>query len=167
LFTLSYIYRLPFLRQNPWLGGWTISGISTLQSGRPFTLYSGTNNLSGTANNRINDIPGTLSRRPSSATPVSLIGSATLAQLTPAAGTLGTLARNSERGDSLLNWNISVAKDIKVTEAMKIQVRGEMFNLFNVANFNEVEGVLSSPNFGRALSAFDPRRAQLAVRFVF
>ncbi len=165
--TISYIYRIPFFRTNRWAGGWTVSGITTLQSGRPFTLYSGTNNLSGTDNNRINDLPGTLVRRPSSDSPVRLADRAIRSQLIPTPGSLGTLGRNTERGDSLLEWNLSVSKEITVTDKMKIQIRGEMFNLFNTTNFNEVESVLSSPNFGRALSAFNPRRTQLVIRLVF
>jgi len=48
-----------------------------------------------------------------------------------------------------------------------VQLRGELFNAFNLANFNAVDNVLVSPSFGRYTSAFDPRRAQLVARLVF
>jgi hypothetical protein len=61
----------------------------------------------------------------------------------------------------------SLSKDFRVTERLRVQLRGELFNAFNVANFNAVDNVLVSPNFGRYTSAFDARRAQLVARVVF
>lgn len=164
IFSLSYLYRLPFFQQSRWLGGWTLSGITTMQSGRPYSLYSGTDNLSGTNNNRINDVAGALTRDGSSAQPIRVT---TPDAIKPAPGTLGTLGRNTERMDNLMTWNISLAKDFRVTETKKFEVRGELFNLFNKTSFSDVDAVLSSPTFGRALAAFDPRRMQVAARFVF
>jgi hypothetical protein len=167
IFTLSYLYRFPFWQQNRWLGGWTVSGITTLQSGRPFTLYSGSDNLAGTNNNRLLDVPGALIRRGSSATPVLLSPGFSAAQVTPKTAELGSLGRNSERGDGMAVWNVSIAKVFPVTEDRKFELRAEILNLWNTTNFNDVDPVLTSPNFGRVLSAFDPRRVQLAARFVF
>ncbi|MGE0127208.1 MAG: TonB-dependent receptor [Blastocatellales bacterium] len=167
ILTMSYIWRLPFFRQNRWLGGWSVAGISTLQSGRSFTLFSGTNNLEGTNNNRVNDVAGTLTRDTSSAQAISLANGVTRAQITPSAGALGALGRNTERGDGLVDWSFSLSKDFGLTERVRMQLRAELFNAFNATNFNAVDGVLVSPNFGRYTSAFDPRRAQLAARVVF
>jgi Carboxypeptidase regulatory-like domain len=167
ILTTSFIWRMPFLRGNRWLGGWSLTGIATLQSGRPFTLFSGTNNLEGTNNNRVSAIAGAFVRDTSQATAVWLADGVTRAQVTPAAGRLGTIGRNTERGDGLADWSFSLAKDFSVTERIKLQFRGELFNAFNVTNFNAVDNVLVSPSFGRYTSAFDPRRAQLVARIVF
>jgi hypothetical protein len=167
IFTFTYIWRVPFLRENRLLGGWTISGINTLHSGRPFTLYAGTNTPEGNNNNRPLDIAGTLVRDPSSVTPIAFAEGVTRTHLTPAAGEYGTTGRNTERGDSFLDFNVSVSKDFAVSERVRLQVRGELFNVFNTTNFNAVDSVMTSPNFGRAISAFDPRRAQLAARVIF
>jgi outer membrane receptor protein involved in Fe transport len=167
VFTLTSIYRLPVWRDRRWLGGWSVAAIGTMQAGRPFTLYSGTNNLQGTNNNRVNDAPGALVRDASAFAAVRLADGVTKAQITPAAGRLGTLGRNTERGDGLIDWGFSLSKDFALKESVKVQLRGELFNAFNVTNFNSYDGVLTSPNFGRALSAFEPRRAQLALRVVF
>lgn len=167
IFTVTYLWRVPFLRDHRWLGGWTVSGINTLHSGRPFTLYTGTNTPEGNNNNRPLNLAATLVRNPSSATPIAFADGVTRAELTPAAGEYGAFGRNTERGDSFLDFNVSVAKDFVVTERVRLQVRGELFNVFNVTNFSGVDGVMTSPNFGRAISAFDPRRAQLAARVTF
>ncbi len=166
-FNFTYLYELPWMPQDRWLGGWSFSGVTTLQSGRPYTLFSGTNNPTGTDNNRIHDVAESLIRDTSLNIPVRLAEGFTAAQLTPLEGALGTLGRNTERTDTLLSWNVSVSKNFSIDETKKLQVRGEFFNLFNTTNFDVVDNVLSSPNFGRALEAFDPRRVQLALRFVF
>jgi hypothetical protein len=167
IFTLTGIWRAPFFAANRWLGGWSLSGVATLQSGRAYSLFSGTNNLNASNNNRLLDLPNTLIRCGSCATPIQLASGITKAQLTPAAGTLGTLERNTERTDGLVDVGFSLSKDFRLTERVRMQFRGELYNAFNVANFNAVDNVLVSPNFGRYTSAFDPRRAQLVARVVF
>jgi carboxypeptidase family protein/TonB-dependent receptor-like protein len=167
IFTMTGIWRAPFFTTNRWLGGWSLSGVATLQSGRTYSLYSGTNNLNASNNNRLLDLPNTLIRCGSCAMPIRLAGGVTKAQLTPTTGALGTLGRNTERTDGLVDVGFSLSKDFRVTERLRLQFRGELYNAFNVANFNAVDNVLVSPNFGRYTSAFDPRRVQMVVRVVF
>lgn len=165
--TLTGIWRVPFFKNNRWLGGWSLTGIGTLQSGRPFTILANTPNPTGTNNNRPNNPAGAFLRDGSSLTPIRLGTGFTAANLRPAAGQVGALGRNTERGDSFLDWSFSLAKDFTVTESLRVQVRGELFNAFNVTNFGAVDGTLGSATFGRATAAFDPRRAQLALRVTF
>jgi Carboxypeptidase regulatory-like domain/TonB dependent receptor-like, beta-barrel len=172
IFTLTGIWRAPFFAGSSGLagrllGGWSLSSVATLQSGRTYSLFSGTNNLNASNNNRLLDLPNALIRCGSCATPIRLASGVTKAQLTPAAGALGTLGRNTERTDGLVDVGFSLSKDFRVTERLRVQLRGELFNAFNVANFNAVDNVLVSPSFGRYTSAFDPRRAQLVARVVF
>jgi hypothetical protein len=167
ILTLTGIWRIPFFGAKRWLGGWSLSSVATVQSGRTYTLFSGTNNLHASNNNRLLDLPGTLIRCGSCPAAVRLADGVTKAQLTPAQGTLGTLGRNTERGDGLIDIGFSLAKDFRITEGMRLQFRGELYNAFNVTNFNTVDSVLVSPTFGRYTSAFDPRRAQLVARVVF
>jgi hypothetical protein len=165
--TFTSIWRAPFFKNNRYLGGWTISSVSTIQAGRPYTIFTGTNTALGNNNNRPLDIAGALIRQTSSATPLTYAPGFNAAALRPANGTLGTLGRNTERGDAFYDFSLSLMKDFAINERMRLQIRGEMFNLFNVTNFNGVDNVMTSPTFGRYTSAFDPRRAQFAVRFVF
>ncbi len=183
MFTVSYLWEMPWLARNRWLGGWKLSGITTLQSGMPFTLYSGTDNGNGSDNNRIHAIDGSLLRSPGSARAIEVLGGVpTAASLEPTPGTIGTLGRNSERGDPTLNWNLGLHKDFGLSERVKAQLRFEAFNLFNTTNFNptQIDNVLSverdgetgaplgfNPNFGRYADTFSPRGAQIALRFTF
>ena len=167
ILSLSSLYRLPFFKRNRWLGGWSVSTIASLQSGRPYTVYSGTDIPTGSNNNRINDIAGSLQRTPSSATALRLLPGFFRSDLIPEAGTLGTLGRNTERRDGLVDWNLSLSKDFALSEEVRAQFRGEVFNAFNVSNFDEVDNIATSPSFGRYLTTFQPRRVQLALRVFF
>ena len=48
-----------------------------------------------------------------------------------------------------------------------IEVRAEIFNLFNTPNFGAPNAVQGAANFGTITSAFDPRVAQLALKLIF
>jgi hypothetical protein len=183
ILTFSTLWKIPWMREHRLLGGWTLSNITTLQSGNPFTLYSGTDNGFGSDNNRIHAIAGSLDIDPSRQHAVQVVGGLpTALSLEPAAGTFGTMGRNALRGDRLLNWNAALHKDFGVTETMTAQLRFETFNLFNTTNFNAaaIGNVLSvernaqtgqatgfNPNFGRNAEAYGPRSIQLALRLVF
>lgn len=171
ILTFTYIYRLPFFRELNWtgklLGGWTISGITTLRSGLPFTIYTGTNTPLGTNNQRPNAIPGSLIFTLGKATAISYASGFTAASLRPAPNAYGTLGRNTVRTESVMDWNLSLQKDFRLDEKRKIQLRGEFFNIFNQTNFNQIDNVMTSPTFGKYTSAFDPRRVQIVVRLEF
>jgi hypothetical protein len=168
VFKLAYSYSLPMLRGNRFLGGWQAQGITTAMSGRPYTLYSGGLNLFGSVNNRILDLPGSLIRSPAAErVAIALAPGVTTTQLSPAFGRLGTIGRNTERGDRLLQFDFSVFKTFGITERLHLQFRAEAYNLFNTVNYAVPDNTLSSPNFGQALSAGIARQAQLALRVSF
>jgi hypothetical protein len=166
--SFAYSYDLPWFGKRRFLGGWQLNGIVLLQSGRPYTLYSGTDNLIGSNNNRVLDVPGSLLRNGAdNRRAISLAPGISVPQLTPARGTLGTIGRNTERADGLRQFNVSLAKTFAVTERWRLQFRAESFNLFNNVNYDLPDGVLTSRTFGQAISAFDSRKHQLALRLSF
>ncbi len=63
-------------------------------------------------------------------------------------GTFGNMGRNIFRGPGFVNWDASISKVWKLTESVKVQLRGEMFNAANHANFasGSVGTDLSSPD---------------------
>jgi hypothetical protein len=54
----------------------------------------------------------------------------------PAFGTFGNMGRNIFRGPKFVNWDGSVSKSWKINEHLKLQLRGEFFNLLNHPNFD-------------------------------
>jgi len=168
LANVAFSYELPWMKRNRLLGGWSVQGIMTMNSGRPFTLYSGTDNLVGNNNNRLLHLSGTLLRNGGDQRrAIDFAPTVTPALLTPRVGTLGTIGRNTERGDTLLQANVSLFKTFAITERWKLQFRAESYNMTNTVNYDLPDGVLSSANFGNALTAGDSRQHQLALRLSF
>ena len=159
-FVLSYLYELPFGQGSRWLnhegwvdalaGGWKLGGISTLQSGQPFTVHrSLPQSGSGTAPDVPADRPDQIADPfqavpmpghpdPACQSTVSQGGRAADEVRTPsmwfnpcafaaAPGRFGTAPRNSVLGPNFRNLDFSVLKDIPLPgEAHKlaIPVRG-------------------------------------------
>jgi hypothetical protein len=83
-----------------------------------------------------------------------------------AVGTFGNMGRNIFRGPGFLNWDASIGKTWKLNERVKIQLRGEMFNGANHANFatGSVGSDLTSPDsLGRAGATPDVQKANPVV----
>jgi len=75
--------------------------------------------------------------------------------------------RNAYRGPGAWNVDFGLHKSIRFTERYSLQLRGEMFNLFNHANLFVDYG---SPDVssGNVLAFKDGRRnVQLAAKFIF
>lgn len=80
--------------------------------------------------------------------------------------TFGNMRRNVLRGPGFANWDASVSKIWRLTESVQMQLRGEMFNVVNHANFADgsVGGDLSSPDsLGRAGATPDVQAANPVV----
>jgi len=168
MLNIAWAYELPWMAKNRVLGGWSLQGIVTANSGRPYTLYAGVDTPWGNNNNRIFNLAGTVIRNGGSERrALDLAAGATKAQLTPGRGVFGTIGRNTERGDRLLTGNISAFKTFAITERWKLQFRAESFNVANTVNYAAPDGVLSSANFGQALAADDSRQHQLVLRLSF
>jgi hypothetical protein len=179
--SVSYSYDLPFGRGRAFLsdagllskvfGRWQMNGILTLQTGRPFTvaLLPEIDN-SGTGRSTLgflgNDRP-------------NVVGQATLSPRTPERwfnidafafpprGTFGNAGRNILTGPGTENVNISLLKNMTLRERLDLQLRAEVFNLFNHPNFNLPDNFLGSPTFGRILSAQSPRHIQFGLKLLF
>jgi hypothetical protein len=86
-----------------------------------------------------------------------------------AMGTFGNAGRNPLRGPGINDFDLGFYKDTHITEQTRVELRFEFFNLFNHTQFspNSLYTNINSVNFGRDLSARDPRIIQLAAKFYF
>jgi hypothetical protein len=84
-----------------------------------------------------------------------------------ALGTFGTAGRNSIRGPGFQSLDLGLHKTFGVSRGVKVQVRVEAFNALNTVNFGGPNTSQNSSNFGRILSAGDPRIMQFALRLWF
>jgi hypothetical protein len=101
------------------------------------------------------------------------------AAIIPAAGSVGSLGRNTFLGAGYNNVDLSILKHTRLGEKLRVQARFEIFNLFNTTNLALPERRLIDPSFGRVTRTQDvaggvpgiggggPRVMQVAVRFVY
>jgi hypothetical protein len=85
----------------------------------------------------------------------------------PDCGSFGTANRRFFHGPGFNNTDLGISKMIPLNEAMHFEIRGEFFNIFNHAQFNNPSGDISSSNFGNVTSARDPRIGQVSAKFVW
>ena len=102
-------------------------------------------------------------------------------------GRQGTLGRNVLRGFPLSQVNLTLRREFKLYEPLKLQFRVEMFNILNHPSFADPSGNMFSPEFGASTQMLGrslgqggangglnplyqvggPRSIQLALRMVF
>jgi hypothetical protein len=172
-FVTSFIWDMPFFRgskglEHAFLGGWQLNGILTLQTGIPFTVLAGQDrSLSGVGLDHA-DVLGPVATYNGESTNSKLARYFdTTAFALPALGTFGTAGRNTVVGPGLENFDGGLSKDFRVTENKRFQFRWEVFNSLNHPNFANPNASFASTNFGRILSAGNPRIMQLALKFYF
>jgi hypothetical protein len=91
----------------------------------------------------------------------------TSAFVIPPYGSFGNSGRNTVTGPGLATVDLSLVKNTTIGERATVQFRIEAFNVLNHTNFNLPDNFVGSPTFGQILSAGDPRRIQLALKFLF
>jgi len=195
IFVFSYAYQIPYGRGMHWgssangvenaiLGGWQISGITTAESGLPFTA---TANATDVAN--INPSSET-ERANVTGAPLLPSGFVQSAQawynpaafVTPASYTFGNVGRNTMRGPKSITWDFALLKNFRLTEALQLQFRSEFFNIFNNVNLappgggasggfstlgGESRTAVNGANFMHIFSAAASREIQFSLKFLW
>jgi hypothetical protein len=190
--TVNYIYELPFFRRQQGfvgktLGGWELSGITTYQSGLPFTL---------TVSGGIYDPAGLgyFGSSPAGARPNLLcdpnqnaphtfeqwfnIACVQTTFTSPAPATAGNSPRGAINGPSLFKSDMTLAKNFNWSERYRLQLRLEAYNVFNHTNFTSPSLVSSTARtvsattglisgFGVITGVRDPRTLQFGAKFYF
>lgn len=148
----SFFYELPVGRGKPLLnsgrvvdrivGGWSLSGILTYQSGQPTEVYSTCNGTAGavlfagcefTGSARVNIIPGVRQSNGRDLNPFTTPFFNANAFAAPAPFTFGDEPRTlaSARTFGGRNEDITIGKKIKIAERGVIDFRAEFFDIFN------------------------------------
>src|SRR5882672_3743774 len=150
----TYVYDLPFMREQRGalgriVGGWQLSGITTFESGVPFTVTNGVDSNGFVGNNDRPDfnpngqkgvraIPATAANpsptgyiNPDAGNAPIDPSTARYIGLAAGSGRTGTLGRNTERTKGTNNFDFTVQKEVRVREGLGLHFRTEFFNLFN------------------------------------
>jgi hypothetical protein len=173
---LTHVWELPFGKSiaNPVLGrlvrGWGMSGISSWRSGFPITLEAGPRlnvpnisaitvggamrpNATGAVN--FQPVPAGSAGAPNglNADPVAGRRIATYAQSLglsqPLLGNFGGLGRNVNRINGMAQFDWNAYKRFEITERINLQMRCEIYNVFNHHAFQDSNRNISNPAFGQ------------------
>jgi outer membrane receptor protein involved in Fe transport len=149
-FVVTASYEVPNLwESHPRLGkGWQLNTVITLRTGNPFHLtlfddynntgeffprpdvvgdpYAGTRAPDRFINLAAFKVPCTLDPA----------GDGSAASCIPGTWHFGSLGRNALRGPGYQNVDFSIFKDTDITENLRLQLRAEIFNIFNHPNFS-------------------------------
>jgi hypothetical protein len=185
--SINYIYELPFFsKQNDLvgklLGGWQASGIITYNSGLPFTVV--TSNFDPAGSGIINANPTARpillcdpnENAPHTATqwfntacfqpnPANTADTAALGFQ----NVFGNTPRGIVEGPPTHRVDFTMSKNIRFTESSRLQLRAEVFNIFNHTNYRGFQSlnITGGTNFGRINSVRDPRTMQFGAKLEF
>jgi hypothetical protein len=157
--------------------GWSVSGITRISSGFPVTLKSNDDNsLQGSIPNGVNNysldvgdyngLPLNLNGNPRNGLPYFNPDAFSQSAL----GSPGNASRRSFYGPGMLNFDVALLKNFRISDIKALQLRIETFNTFNHAQFfgpAAVQGNVDSPLFGQVVKAASPRLMQAALKFTF
>ncbi len=180
----SYLIQLPFNKlggdgtlSSRFTAGWAVSGISTFASGQPITLQeTDDRSLAGVFVTPVPaiDVPSYanngshlyVNRNPRKGQPYFNPNYFVQEPL----GQFGNVMRRFFPGPGILNTDMALLKNTRISERTQLQFRAEAFNVFNHAQFNNPSGNFNNTGiggFGYVTSALDPRIMQVALKLIF
>jgi hypothetical protein len=176
-FTGVYVIDFPTpQRFKTLLGGWSLSGLMTLQSGSPFTaLGNATTNARWAQPARVRPsfVPG---RTNDDAVRTGRIQDRLSLFFDPSVFTnsldaWGDVGRNTLRGPKQVQYDFMLGKTMKIRESYQLEFRWETYNAFNQATFTNPASTLAAAGPGTAgvisSTIGGPRTMQVALRFRF
>ena len=185
-FNVGGIYTAPSIpRLGQRLGGgWQLSTIYTALAGKPLSVFKNGGpdpsgqGLSGTAiRDDYNGTPIVYNTRNPDNYVAQIAGQFT----PPAPGTVGNSRRNMLTGPGLSQWDVSLIKNTKINEKLTFELRWEVYNVLNRANFSQssFDNTGGSSTFGRMNQTPDvtagnpviaqggPRNMNYTLKFIF
>ena len=186
---IGYDWAMQFFKRpglaNKVLGGWEYSGITSYNSGAPFSVtFATVSDNAGVANgvgsSSRPDVVGD-PNAPFTQTPLASHGPQwynPAAFATPTALTFGNAPRNFLRNPGRLNFDMALFKHFPIRESMGFEFRAEAFNVFNHNQWGTLGGDSGSAggsattsfpanDFLFVNSAHNPRILQLGLKFLF
>jgi hypothetical protein len=174
-FTLSALYELPFGHGKRWgnganglvngfIGGWQLGGIWTAQTGQPLTVTLPFDNPNVGEGAKLPDRIGNPNTGPKTVEKFFN----TDAFATPAPFTFGNGGIGTVTGPGINSVDLSLVKNLKVTDRVRAQFRVEAFNAFNHLIMGDPVTEFGNPLFGQVTSTrLDNRELQFALRLEF
>jgi hypothetical protein len=152
--------------------GWSLTGVTTLQTGHPFDIFGNRDSNHTGLSARVTVIGDTSQPSGTAKTFTGPLRSGF--ELTPY-DQQPNLGKNAFYGPGMVNFDAAILKDNSITERAKLQLRFEFFNLFNHAQFAQPGNAFASPGtFGLSTATISrpdgttsARQIQVAAKIIF
>jgi hypothetical protein len=154
------VYQLPFGRgkkfaaginraENLAIGGWEVSGITTFQTGFPFTITANDiQSLSDSQFVHANYVPG-CNIHAGLTQKFQRLNGACFTQ--PGLGEYGNIGRNTLRQPGINNFDMGFGKTFDIWERLRFSLKMDAFNIFNHHQYGgDVGGLLVAGSGGNA-----------------
>jgi hypothetical protein len=177
-FVVNYVWDLPVPKYDGFKGklldGWEASGILTFQSGFPIRITS-QDDIEELDSTDLFEFPG----EPNLTAPFHtqnirqnngfVFDPNLFTNSTVLPGTIGNAPRTICCGPGINNWDMSFMKETNFGERLQMEFRGDIFNIWNHAQFYSVDGDVSDQGstFGQVQHVHDPRLVQFSLKFRF
>lgn len=175
---VSYAYELPMGQgkllfrtasgfTNKLLSGFQLAGITSFQTGQPFSVtYTAPGPQVYGASGRANRVVG-VPLYPAHKTNAEWFNPA--AFTAPPAYVFGNSGYDMLWGPHYQNWDMNLEKNTKFGERYRVQLRGEVFNVFNHPNFGVPSAAISNPTSVGVISSVvnENRTIEFAAKFNF
>jgi Carboxypeptidase regulatory-like domain/TonB dependent receptor len=178
IFNANFVWVMPWLKNQQGFvghtfGGWELSGIVTYNSGLPLTVTGISSDPAGlglldpntNAAARPDQIADANKGAPHTA--AQWFNTAAFVDVDPANLRPGNARPGSIKGPGIQRYDLSLFKNMKLTEAVGMQFRLESFNIFNHTNFQDIDTNLFSGTFGQVVGTHNPRIVQLGLKLNF
>jgi hypothetical protein len=197
-FVVNYVYNLPFFKEQHGaegllLGGWELSGITSMLSGTSFNVVQATDPFAcptiasgpsaglcdpakslpnqGLRGLGIGSPDSHIAARPDQIAKVNMTRKPgqwfTQSSYAPAVGHFGNVSSGSLLGPGMQKWDLALVKNTKIYGPVGMQLRAEAFDLFNHPNFLTVDNGYSDTTFGMVNSDHEPRLLQFGAKVTF
>jgi hypothetical protein len=158
------------------IGGWQLSGLVNISSGRPFTVYASVNTVSNTVSATANCSACTrnmgkliLENGPNTLYWFTPEQRALFS--TPAPGQLGNTGRNFFVGPSFFQMDMTMSKKFRVTERFNFEFKVDAKNVTNSISFTAPSNISTASTFGqirdRVFSSTFARKLQVGLKLNF
>jgi len=177
MFVQSFVYELPFGKGKRWLqggpldtvfGGWQFSSVMTFMTGTPFHFGCNCVSINTPGNRQSPWVTGPIKLLKGVDTQpwfdTSVFQDPTLFN---GAITFGNVGRYILSGPNFFNWDASLAKSIRITEGMRLQIRSDWFSATNTPQFSNPDVTFGDANFGLVKGAGGARSIYFGGRLTF
>jgi hypothetical protein len=170
--SFNYVWEIPFMNSNRFIGGWVVSGVLFKRSGEPYSVVN--SSLAGKLGNYsatgavvladflggpvpscgVNETANPASNQ--SAAPFQCLSASQFAT-TSTQTNFGNVQRNHFRGPGYFDTDFSIRKNFKITESGLIFSMGaNAYNVLNHPNFGNPDNSVSDGTFGSIQNTVTP-----------